>query len=141
VSGFSDNNGGIEIPYLAALSGASIIEKHFTLSRQKGGHDSKFSIEPEELKKLVKHIRTAERGLGKVFYGPINKLEEKFRKNRRSIFAVVDIKKGEKLTRRNIRSIRPGAGLPTKYFEEILGRVAVRNIEAGTPLAFNLIKK
>ena len=144
VSGFSDNNAGIEAPVAAVIAGASIIEKHFILSRAKGGPDARFSIEPEEFKKMAGLIRRGENiyskgefeaAQGEVFYGPVSPAEENFRNLRRSIFAVADIKKGEVFTKENIRVIRPAFGLEPKFYEEVLGKRAVSDIERGTPFS------
>lgn len=140
VSGFSDNNGGIDIPIVAATLGASIIEKHFILDRSLGGPDARFSIEPHELKELVKRIRFAEQVIGKVRYGPANAAEKyNGRRFSQSVFVVKAIKKGERLTSENIRCIRPGDGLAPKYFESVIGKAAARDIEAGTPLSWKYI--
>lgn len=139
VAGFSDNNAGIEAPIMAAALGASIIEKHVTLRRDAGGPDARFSLEPEELKQMVQTIRHMEATRGKVHYGPVTETEERFRNNRRSIFVVKDIKKGEKFTPKNIRVIRPAFGLPPKFYESTLGKKASTDIERGTPLADDLI--
>lgn len=155
VSGFSDNNGGIEIPIIAAALGASIIEKHVILKRSMGGPDAPFSIEPDELKDMVNKIRDnegkgsdildtkyAKMVTGKVKYGPANKAEKyNGKKFSQSIFAVADIKKGEKFTVTNIRCIRPGDGLAPRYFKSVLNKKAVKDIERGTPLNWNLIRK
>ncbi len=149
VSGFSDNNAGIEIPLMAAAAGASIIEKHLILDRQSGGPDAQFSLEPQELKELVKKIRTLESGkekatvsdvaLGKVHYGPINKLEEYNKRWRRSLFAGKDIKKGELFTKENVRDVRPAFGLETRYYDQVIGKRAVKDIEFADPLSWDLI--
>ena len=151
ISGFSDNNAGIEIPLMAAAAGASIIEKHLILDRQSGGPDAQFSLEPSELKELVARIRTLESGKektvvsevasGKVHYGPVNKLEEYNKRWRRSLFAGKDIKKGELFTKENVRDVRPAFGLETKYYDQVLGRKAAEDIQFATPLSWNLIEK
>lgn len=140
VSGFSDNNGGIDSAIIAASIGAPIIEKHFIVSRGGGGVDSKFSIEPEEMASMIKSIRLMEKFMGEVHYGPSNEAEEYNKRFQRSLFVVKDIKKGEKFTLDNIRSIRPAHGLHTKFSEEVLGKTAIRGIERGTPLSWELIK-
>lgn len=141
-SGFSDNNGGIEAPIIAANIGASIIEKHVTLKRKDGGPDAKFSLEPDELKEMVDKIRKAERIIGKVKYGPANQAEKyNGRKFSQSIFAVKNIKKDEKFTKNNVRCIRPGDGLAPKYYDFVIGKFAIRDIEQATPLLWKLIKK
>lgn len=141
VAGFSDNNAGIEIPIIAAISEASIIEKHFILRRKDGGPDAGFSIEPQELREMVTRIRFAEKTLGKVHYGPSNETERYNRRYQRSIFVSESIKKGERLTKKNIRIIRPGEGLTPKYWGDVLGKTAIKDIEAGTPLSWDLIQK
>lgn len=139
VSGFSDNNGGIEAAVAAVLAGASIVEKHVILSHDEGGPDAKFSITPEELKEMVRRIREAEKTLGTVHYGPLNSAEEYNTRFRRSIFVVQDIKAGEQFTANNVRVIRPAQGLAPKFYEEIIGQVATEDIERGTPLSWDQI--
>ena len=136
--GLSDHTVGIAVPVAAVALGACIVEKHFALSRQIPGPDSAFSLEPQEFKEMVEAIRTAEKALGKVHYG-VSQNETASRAFRRSLFVVADIKPGEIFTASNIRSIRPGYGLHTRHFEEILGRSAVRNIERGTPLSWEMV--
>lgn len=140
VSGFSDNNTGIDIPVTAAIMGASIIEKHVILNRSDKSPDARFSLEPDELKMMVQEIRFAEKAIGKVHYGPANKEEEYNKRFRRSIFVIKDIKRGETFTHENIRVIRPAFGLPPKYFDKVIGKVAARNIERGSPISWNLIQ-
>ena len=133
IPGLSDHTLTIEIPIASVALGANIIEKHITLSRKQGGLDASFSLEPNELKTLVKSIRTVEKAFGKVTYD----IGEKEKKNiifRRSIFVVKDIKKGEKFNKKNIRVIRPEYGLHPKFYEEIIGKKAKRNLKRGTPL-------
>jgi len=140
VSGFSDNNGGIEIPLIAAIMGASIIEKHFILSRRTGGPDARFSIEPAEMKELVRKIRTAEKTMGKVHYGGIGTQAKEIKKFVPSIFAVRKIRKGEFFSPDNIDTKRPGVGLSPKFWDKVIGKKAKRDLEIGTPLSWNLIK-
>ena len=115
--------------------GASIIEKHFTLNRERGGPDDSFSLEPKELENLCKDVRTAWEAKGVVNFERTN-AEKGNVIFRRSLYVVNDIKKGEKLTNENLRSIRPGYGLPPKYLNEILGRTAIRNLFYGDPLSW-----
>lgn len=138
VAGFSDHTLGPESAIASVALGASIIEKHFTLARSKAGPDSAFSIEPEEFKAMVRDVRTVEKALGTVHYG-LSEHEEQSRVFRRSLFVVEDIGEGQELTVVNIRSIRPGSGLPPKYFYEVIGRKAARDIKRGTPLSWELI--
>ncbi|MBI5644482.1 pseudaminic acid synthase [Candidatus Kaiserbacteria bacterium] len=139
VSGFSDNNAGIEVPIASVYAGASIIEKHLILDRKAGGPDARFSIEPAELKALVDGVRHAEKALGMVHYGPINDDEKNYKTLRRSIFAVADIAEGETFTEKNIRVIRPAYGLPPREYERALGKKASRPIERGEPLGHDSI--
>ncbi|MFH0969682.1 MAG: pseudaminic acid synthase [Patescibacteria group bacterium] len=139
VSGLSDHTLGITTSIAAVALGASIIEKHLTIDRSEGGPDAGFSLEPQELKELVNAIREVELSIGKPQFSSIKK-EDINKTFRRSLFVVKDIRKGEKFTRENVRSIRPGHGLATKYFKKILGKSASFDIEAGTPLSWKLIK-
>ena len=136
--GLSDHTLGIAVPVAAVALGACIVEKHFTLSRDIPGPDSAFSLEPHELKAMVEAIRTVEKALGKVHYG-VSEREAQSRVFRRSLFVVKDMKAGEVFTKENVRSIRPAYGLPPKYFNQILGRRASRDIPAGTPLSWQLV--
>jgi N-acetylneuraminate synthase len=136
--GLSDHTLGIEVPIAAVAVGACIIEKHFTLSRDIPSPDSAFSIEPHELKALVDAVRTAEKALGRVYYG-VSEKETQSRVFRRSLFVVKDMKAGETFTEENVRSIRPGYGLPPKFLKEVLGRKSARDIKCGTPLSWDCI--
>jgi len=140
VVGLSDHTLGISVPIASVALGACIIEKHLTLDRKLGGPDAAFSLEPAEFKVMVKSVREVEKALGNVSYD----LTEKMKKSRefsRSLFVVKDIKAGETFTKENIRSIRPGYGLPPKYFKDILGAQAKIDIKEGTPLKWELINK
>ena len=139
VSGLSDHTLGTEVAVAAVALGASIIEKHVTLDRAAGGIDDSFSLEPAELKQLVSSVRIVERALGEAHYGPASAREAEEKHWRRSLFVVKNMKKGEKFTSENVRSIRPADGLPTKFFDEIIGKVAAKDIESGTPLDWNLV--
>ncbi len=138
VAGLSDHTTGIAVPVAAAALGAKIIEKHFTLSRARGGPDAAFSLEPAEFKAMAEAVRTAEKAIGKVHYG-LTPGEEQGKVFRRSLFAVRDIKAGETFTEENVRSIRPGQGLPPKYIKKILGKKAARDLEKGTPLGWDML--
>ena len=136
--GLSDHTLGTAVAVAATALGACVIEKHFTLSRADGGHDSAFSMEPEELKRLVEDTRTAFQALGRVNY----ERKESEKGNvvfRRSLYAVKDIAAGEELTPENVRSIRPGHGLAPKHYDAVLGRRAKVDIARGTPLAWDLL--
>jgi len=136
--GLSDHTLGIGASVAAAVLGAQVIEKHFTLSRKIKTPDSFFSIEPQELKELVDSIRTAKKSLGKVYYG-LTVDEQKTCIFRRSLFVVKDIIKGETFTEENIRSVRPANGLKPKYLKSILGKRAKKAIKIGTPLKMDFI--
>jgi len=138
--GLSDHTMGVTVPVAAVALGASIIEKHLTLSRSISGPDSAFSLEPAEFKQMVDAVRVAEKALGEVHYGLSGK-EEASRVFRRSLFVVADVKAGEMFTEANIRSIRPGHGLHTRHLPEVLGKCAARRIERGTPLTWELISR
>jgi len=137
--GLSDHTMGIAVPVAAVALGACIVEKHFTLSRSIPGPDSSFSLEPEEFKEMVNAIRTTEKALGKINY-EITPEEAASRVFRRSLFVVKDMKADEQFTEVNVRSIRPGYGLPTRYLSIIIGRKSVKNIKMGTPLSWDLIR-
>ncbi len=136
VPGLSDHTLGIAVPVAAAALGACIIEKHLTLSRDDPGPDAAFSLEPDEFSEMVAAVRTAETALGNVRYGPregeLGSIE-----HRRSLFVVEDVVRGEKLTRRNVRIIRPGHGLPPDEIDRVVGRTASRDLNRGTPLAWS----
>jgi len=133
--GLSDHTMGIGVAIASVAVGATVIEKHFTLSRADGGVDSAFSLEPSEMKQLVEETYKAWQALGKVSYGPTER-EKASVKFKRSVYAAEDIKKGEIFTDKNIRIIRPGFGLPPKYYDTILGKKASCDIKRGTPLSW-----
>jgi len=137
--GISDHTMGTIVSAGSIALGVKMVEKHFTLSRADGGPDSAFSMEPEEFAQMVKDIRIMEKALGSSEYQltDTQKLEHN---GSRSLFVVKDIAAGEALTPENIRSIRPGAGLHTMYYEEILGKKAKMALKKGTPLRWELIE-
>ena len=137
-AGLSDHTVGIAVPVAAAALGACIIEKHLTLSRADHGPDSAFSLEPDEFRAMVDAVRFAEKALGVAYFGP-SVPEHASLTFRRSLFVVEDVKTGETLTSKNVRSIRPAHGLHTRHLPAVLGRRAVCNIERGTPLSWNLV--
>ena len=137
--GLSDHTMGIAVPVAAVSLGATIIEKHLTLSRAAGGPDSAFSLEPGEFKAMVDGVRIAEKALGGVHFG-ISERERSSRVFRRSLFVVRDLKKGERFTADNVRSIRPGDGLHTRHMAEVLGKTAARDVVQGTPLSWDLVE-
>jgi pseudaminic acid synthase len=136
LSGLSDHTMGLTVALSSVALGACVIEKHLTLSRDDKGPDSEFSIEPHELKNLCEETKIAFLSLGIAGY-ELKEAEKSVIKFRRSLYAVKDIKKGEKFTKENIRSIRPGFGLPPKYYEKILGNNASEDIKYGSPLSWN----
>lgn len=136
--GLSDHTLGIAVPVAAVALGACIVEKHFTLSRSISGPDSAFSLEPDEFKAMAEAIRVTEKALGQIHYG-VSEREANSRIFRRSLFVVKDVKAGEEFTQENIRSIRPGHGLHTRYLHKVLGRRASRDINRGTPLEWDYI--
>jgi N-acetylneuraminate synthase len=136
--GLSDHTLGTAVPVAAVALGACIVEKHLTLSRSTPGPDSAFSLEPQEFKEMVAAIRTAEKALGQVCFG-LSPKEEASRVFRRSLFVVQDVKRGERFTSENVRSIRPGHGLHTRHLREVLDKRAACDIERGTPLSWELV--
>lgn len=136
--GLSDHTMGIGAAVAAVALGATVIEKHFTLSRADGGVDSTFSLEPAELQALVVETERAWQALGHVSYGPTD-AEKSSLAYRRSLYAVRDIVAGETLTPDNVRAIRPGSGLPPKHLGQVLGRRAKRDVKKGTPMAWDLL--
>jgi pseudaminic acid synthase len=137
--GLSDHTMDVAAPVAAVALGACIIEKHLTLSRSEPGPDSAFSLEPQEFKAMVDAVRVTEKVLGEVHFG-VSAKEVSSRAFRRSLFVVQDVKQGELFTEQNVRSIRPGHGLHTRYLKEVLGQPAARDIERGTPLSWDLIQ-
>lgn len=136
--GLSDHTMGVGVSVASVALGATVIEKHFTLNRADGGVDSTFSMEPAEMAQLVVESERAWQALGQISYGPTEK-EKKSIVFRRSLYVVKDLKAGEVLTRENVRAIRPGFGLPTKYFEQVLGKSVKRDVQRGTALGWELI--
>lgn len=138
--GLSDHSMGSLSATTAVAMGASIIEKHFCISREIENPDASFSMTPQEYKSMVEDIRRVEAALGEPKYG-VSKQEESSVVFRRSVFAVKDIAKGQKLDEDNIRIIRPGYGLKPKYMQDIVGMRADRDIPRGTPVSFDLLEK
>jgi pseudaminic acid synthase len=134
-AGLSDHSSGTTAPVVAIALGACLIEKHFTLSRSDGGVDSHFSLEPAEFAGMVKEVRRAEALLGRPTFG-VGSAEEGNVVFRRSLYATRRIAAGERLSRENVRSIRPGYGLPPRYADIVLSSRASRDIPAGTPLSW-----
>jgi pseudaminic acid synthase len=136
--GLSDHTMGIGVALAAVALGASLIEKHITLSRSDGGVDSAFSLEPSELAALVREAGAAALATGIVRYGPTD-AERGSLQFRRSLYVVRNVRRGELLTAENVRAIRPGFGLAPKYLDVILGRRAARDVARGTPVSWETI--
>lgn len=136
--GLSDHTMGIGVSVASVALGATVIEKHFTLNRADGGVDSTFSMEPAEMAQLVVETERAWQAMGQVKYGP-TEAEKKSLQYRRSLYVVQDLQAGAVLTTDNVRAIRPGLGLPTKYLEQVLGKTVKQDIRRGTALGWNLI--
>lgn len=132
-AGLSDHTMGSAVAVAAVALGATVIEKHFTLSRADGGPDGSFSMEPHEFKQMVQDIRTVEKALGSVCYD-LTAEQKGSKLFRRSLFVVEDITAGEPFTPKNVRSVRPGAGLAPKYYDILMGKAAKKNYIKGTPL-------
>ena len=138
IAGLSDHTLSNSTSIASVALGARIIEKHFILDRSIGGPDASFSVEPKEFNQLVTSIREVEKAIGKVNY----ELSPKVIKNRefsRSLFVVKDIKEGELFTVENVRSIRPGFGMHTKHYAEIIGKTAKKDISKGTPMNLDFV--
>lgn len=136
--GLSDHTLGVGVSVASVALGATVIEKHFTLSRTDGGVDSTFSMEPAEMAALVLETGRAWQALGGVSYGPIE-AEKKSLVFRRSLYVCEDLETGDVLTPKNLRAIRPGLGLPPKYVDQLLGKRVVRPVKRGTPARWDLI--
>lgn len=138
--GLSDHTLGITVPAVSVALGVRVIEKHFILDKSIGGPDASFSLEKEEFKEMVDAVRDAEKALGVVDYS-LTKKKQKNREFSRSLFFVEDVKEGEVLTEKNVRSIRPGYGLSPKYLKDILGKKAASDFKKGTPVEWTYIEK
>ncbi len=136
--GLSDHTMGVGVAVAAVALGATVVEKHFTLSRGDGGVDSSFSLEPEEMRVLVLETEQAWQSLGKICYGP-TEAEQKSLTFRRSLYIVQDMMAGDVLTKENVRAIRPGLGLAPGLFELFLGKKVVRDVKKGTPLDWQIL--
>lgn len=136
--GLSDHTMGTGVAVASVALGATVIEKHFTLSRADGGVDAAFSMEPDEMAALVEETERAWQAMGNITYGATEK-EKASLKFRRSIYVAKDIVEGEEFTKENIRVIRPGYGLAPKYYDRVLGGKASKSLEAGTPLDWEML--
>lgn len=136
--GLSDHTMGVGVAVAAVAHGATVIEKHFTLSRADGGVDSTFSLEPGELKSLIEETKRAWESLGKVVYGPTD-AEQKSLVFRRSIYVAQDINKGDVFTRKNLRVVRPSLGLHPRYLDQILGKKSRSTLRIGDAFRWEFI--
>jgi len=136
--GLSDHTPGIGAAVAAVAHGATMIEKHFTISRADGGVDSAFSLEPQEMSCLVEETKRAWQSLGDVSFGP-TEAEIPSLSGRRSLYIAQDMKSGDQLDLENMRVIRPNKGLPPKYHDVVLGRKVNRDVTKGTPISWDLI--
>jgi pseudaminic acid synthase len=134
-AGVSDHTMGSTVPVVAVTLGGRMVEKHFILSRDLGGPDAAFSMEPDEFAAMVKAVHEAEAAIGKIDY----ELTEKNKLRRRSLFVTKDIKAGELLTSSNIAPLRPGFGLHPSCYSKVIGKKAKQDIAAGTPLSWQLL--
>ncbi|MBR1853142.1 MAG: pseudaminic acid synthase [Lachnospiraceae bacterium] len=138
LTGLSDHSMGHAVADAAVALGAKVVEKHLTLRRADGGADAAFSMEPEEFKLMVDNIRKIEMALGKVTY-ELTEKQTREREHSRSLFVAQDMKAGDVFTPENLRSVRPGCGLHTKYYEELLGKRITRDAKLGTPMSWELV--
>lgn len=136
--GLSDHTLGNGVAVASVALGASLIEKHFTLSRKNGGVDSSFSMDPAGLRSLREETEEAWKAVGTVHYGPTEN-ERNAVLRRRSLYIAEDLAKGDTLRSENLRRVRPGHGLPTKYYERLLGRKVNQDVKKGTPVSWELI--
>lgn len=136
--GLSDHTMGVGVSVASVALGATVIEKHFTLNRADGGVDSTFSMEPTEMAQLVLETERAWQAMGQVRYGA-TAAEEKSIVFRRSLYVVKDLQAGQVLTKDNVKAIRPGLGLPTKYIEQVLGKTVKRPVQRGTALSWDML--
>jgi pseudaminic acid synthase len=137
--GLSDHTMGVGVSVASVALGATVIEKHFTLNRADGGVDSAFSMEPAEMAQLVVETERAWQALGHVSYGA-TEAEEKSIVFRRSLYVVQDLKAGDELTKDNVRAIRPGLGLSTKYLDVLIGRRVAQDVVRGTAVGWEILK-
>ena len=138
LTGLSDHSMGHAVADAAVALGARVVEKHLTLRRADGGADAAFSMEPEEFKLMVDNIRKIELALGRVTY-ELTEKQTREREHSRSLFIAQDMKAGDVFTPENLRSVRPGCGLHTKYYEELLGKKITRDAKLGTPMSWDLV--
>lgn len=137
--GLSDHSPGSTVPMAAVALGAEVVEKHFIIDRSIGGPDSAFSMDEKEFAQMVQDVRNVEKSLGSVYY-PTDPIRIKGREFCRTLYVAKNIKAGDNITEKNVRSVRPGFGLHPKFLPEILGKTAVRDLEMGERFSLNMIK-
>ena len=140
ITGLSDHTIGSIAPVVATVLGAKIIEKHFIIDRSVGGPDSSFSMNEKEFTQMVKDVRDAEKSIGEISYKLSNK-QLKGKSFSRSLYVVLDLKKGDILNENNLKSIRPGFGMHPKYYKSLIGKIINQDIEKGTRMDFSFIDK
>lgn len=138
ITGLSDHSMGHAVAVGAVALGAKVVEKHLTLSRKDKGADGAFSMEPAEFKEMVDNIRIVEKALGHVTY-ELGEKQTREREHSRSLFVAKDMKAGDVFTPENLRSVRPGCGLHTKYYESLLGKKIIKDAKLGTPMSWDLV--
>ena len=137
--GLSDHTLGITLPVAATMLGASVIEKHFILDKSIGGPDAAFSLDEAEFTQMVKAVRGAQKAIGKVSY-ELTEKQKSGKQFSRSLYVSKDVKKGDLISKENVRSVRPGYGLHPKHLEDILGKTFKSDIEKGTAFSLDMIK-
>ena len=138
--GLSDHTVGFGAAVASIALGGTVVEKHFTLNRDEGGVDSVFSIEPEEMQILVQETKRAWQAVGSVHYGPASEQEKASLQYRRSLYIVKQLEAGAKISQENMRAIRPGFGLPTKYFDTVCGMSVKHRVKPGVPVSWRMFK-
>jgi len=140
ISGLSDHTLGLVVPTVSVAMGAKIIEKHFILDKSIGGADATFSLDFKQFTKMVSSVRDAEKAIGEVSYNIGNKETNLSKLASRSLFIIKDVKRGDKLTEENVKSIRPGNGLHPKYYYEVLNKEFIVDLRKGEPLDWKHFK-
>jgi pseudaminic acid synthase len=140
VTGLSDHTLGTLVPTLSIAMGAKVIEKHFILDKSIGGADASFSLDEKEFAEMVQHVRQAESALGTINYS-LTEGKKKSRVFSRSLYVAESMKAGEVITEQNVRSVRPGFGLHTKHFKNILGKTVNADLKKGTRFSLDFIQK
>ena len=137
--GLSDHSPGSTVPMAAVALGAEVVEKHFIIDRSIGGPDSAFSMDEKEFAQMVQDVRNVEKALGSVHY-PTDPSKIKGREFCRTLYVAKDVKAGDEVTEKNVRSVRPGFGLHPKYLPEVLGKRFAKDCELGDRFEFGMVK-